>query len=165
VNPVAIAPGTDSAGAIKPYDDPPMAVESESARKKYLLCSNGIVLGSSALEKTNSAHQRAGRFFPSDDYFEVAEIFEQFPTAENDWLEANVREAYGLTDENASDFQKKFNDLCERIDALKLYIVDKSGEQIATTEVKLEDLSTFYRDESERWLHVRFTTPLQKHEQ
>jgi len=46
--------------------------------------------------------------------------------------------------------------LCERIDALKLYVADESGKQIATTELKLEDLSQFYRDESERWLHVRF---------
>jgi hypothetical protein len=132
------------------------AFRDESARGEYLLCSNGKVLGSSSLEKTNSANQRTGRFFPSDDYFEVAEIFGQFPTAENDWLEANVREAYGLTDENASDFRKKFNELCERIDALKLYVADKSGKQIATIEVKLEDLSTFYGDESERWLHVDF---------
>jgi hypothetical protein len=154
-----------NAEVARPRTEMATTFEQDSASGDYLLCSNGKVLGCSALEKTKSAHQRTGRFFPSDDYYEVAEIFEQFPTVENDWLEANVREAYGLTDNDASDFRRKFNDLCERIDALKLYVGDASGKQIATTEVKLEDLSTFYRDESERWLHVRFATPLQNREQ
>jgi len=165
VNPVATAPGIDSAVSPKPHEDGSMAFESTPQTERYLLCSNGKVLGSSALEKTKSTRQRTGRFFPSDDYFEVAEIFEQFPTAENDCLEANVREAYGLKDDDASDFRRKFNELCERIDVLKLYVADESGKPIATTEVRLEDLSTFYRDESERWLHVCFATPLQNREQ
>lgn len=56
----------------------------------------------------------------------------------------------------AHGFRKKFNDSCARIDALKLYVADESGKQLATTELKLEDLSYFYGDESERWLHVDF---------
>jgi len=143
-------------GVINPHPEERTAFRDKSARGEYLLCSNGIVLGSSSLEKTKSTDQRTGRFFPTDDYYEVAEIFEAFPQAENDWLETNVREAYGLTDDDAEDFRRKFNELCERIDALKLYVADESGKQIATTELKLEDLSQFYRDESERWLHVRF---------
>jgi hypothetical protein len=164
VNPVASASGTDSTVAIKPHADSSIAFESHSETEKYLLCSNGMVLGTSALEKTKSAHERRGRFFPSDDYYEVAQIFMQFPQAENDCLEVNVREAYGLTDDDASELRKKFNDLCERIDALKLYVADQSGKQIATKEIRLEDLSYFYREESERWLHVEFETPLQNRE-
>jgi len=141
---------------INPHREERTAFRDEPARGEYLLCSNEKVLGYSALEKTKSEHHRTGRFVPSDDYFEYAEIFAEFPQAENDWLEANVREAYGLTDDNASDFRRKFNELCERIDALNLYVADESGNQIATTELKLEDLSQFYSDESERWLHVHF---------
>ena len=139
------------------HGDSATALETEPEPREFLLCSNGTVLGSSSLEKTKSARQRTGRFFPSDDYYEVAEMFEEFPTAENDWLEANVHEAYGLTYDNVGDVQRKFNELCERIKALKLYVADESGKQIATTEVTLEDLSRFYRDDSERWLLVTFT--------
>jgi hypothetical protein len=156
LHPDAIAPGTDAAVAIKPYDDLSMAFDSDLETPKYFLCSHGTVLGFSALEKTKPEHRRTGRFFPSDDYYEFAEIFQQFPTAENDCLEANVREAYGLKDDDADDLRRKFNELCGRIDALKLYVADESGKQIATTELRLEDLSYFYSDESERWLHVRF---------
>lgn len=164
VDPVPTAPGSDSTATTKPHDDRSMAFETNSTDEKYLLYSNGTVLGFSSLEKTKSQHQRTGRFFPSDDYFEFAEIFEEFPQAENDCLDANVHEAYGLTYDNADVFRKKFNDLCERIDALKLYVVDDQGKQIAVTEVKLEDLSKFYSDESERWLHVDFERPLQNRE-
>lgn len=139
-----------------PRRDVATSFENDAANLQYRLCSNGKVLGYSALEKTTYEHHRSGRFFPSDDYYEVAETFEQFPQAENDCLEANVREAYGLTDDQAPAFRRKFNDLCARIDALKLYVADESGKQLATTEFKLEDLSYFYGDESERWLHVDF---------
>jgi hypothetical protein len=154
---VVTTPGADPAVATKPYDDRSMAFETNSTDEKFLLCTNGTVLGYSSLEKTKSENYRKGRFFPSDDYFEFAEIFEDFPQAENDCMDANVHEAYGLTYDNASEFRNKFNDLCERIDALKLYVVDDSGKQVAVTELKLEDLSKFYGDESERWLHARFT--------
>jgi hypothetical protein len=80
-----------------------MVFESDSLREKYLLCSNGTVLGYSLLEKTIS-DSRSGRFFPSDDYFEFAETFAAFPQAENDCFEANVREAYGLIDDDADEY-------------------------------------------------------------
>ena len=135
-----------------------MVFESDSLREKYLLCSNGTVLGYSLLEKTIS-DSRSGRFFPSDDYFEFAETFAAFPQAENDCFEANVREAYGLIDDDADAYRRVFNELSERIDALHLYVADEAGKPIPTTELRVEDLSQYYRDESERWLHVCFGNP------
>ena len=135
-----------------------MVFESDSLREKYLLCSNGTVLGYSLLEKTIS-DSRSGRFFPSDDYFEFAETFAAFPQAENDCFEANVREAYGLIDDDADEYRRVFNELSERIDALHLYVADEAGKPIPTTELRVEDLSQYYRDESERWLHVCFGNP------
>lgn len=122
----------------------------------YLFCSNEVVLGYSLLEKTRSQNQRSGRFIPSDDYYEVADMFQDFPQAENDCLEANAREAYGLVDDNAGEYRKVFNALSLRIDALKLYLSDDKGGPLNTIEVRLEDLSKYYDDPSERWLHVQF---------
>jgi len=139
-------------------DDQESSSASDSSRPKYLLCSNGNVLGYSLLEKTRSKDERSGRFFPSDDYFEFAGVFGAFPQAENDCFETNVREAYGLVDDDADDIRRVFNELSENVEALKLYVADENGNRIATTEVKIEDLSTFYRDDSERWLHVEFGT-------
>jgi len=142
----------------RPASDPASTVESDPTQQKYLLCSNRIVLGYSLLEKTRAGHERSGRFFPSDDYFEFSEIFAAFPQAENDCLEANVREAYGLTDDKADEYRKLFYDLTERIEALKLYVANETGDPFPATEVKVEDLSRHYGDESERWLRVHFAT-------
>ena len=132
------------------------ALEFKPPPESYLLCSNEVVLGYSLLEKTRSENQRRGRFIPSDDYYEVADIFQDFPQAENDCLEANAREAYGLVDDEASEYRKVFNELSLRIDALKLYLADDQGNPLNTIEVRLEDLSKYYGDQSERWLYVQF---------
>jgi hypothetical protein len=139
---------------VKPHHDP--AITFDPDREKFLLCANEIVLGFSALEKTHSENHRSGRFFPSDDYFEYAEIFEARPQVENDYLEASLREAYGLMDEKADEYRKEFNELSARIDALNLYVADQNRNPIAIAEVRLEDLSRYYGDQRERWLHVDF---------
>jgi len=153
---LSASPTETTKPATRPRLDRKPAIESPLPHRPYRLCSNRIVLGSSALEKTNSANHRSGRFYPSDDYFEVAEIFAAFPQAENDWMETNAREAYGLTEDNASEHRRRFNDLVERIEALELFVADETGKPIPAEEVRLEDLSQHYDDESERWLHVHF---------
>ena len=71
-------------------------------------------------------------------------------------MEANAREAYGLPDDNGGEYRNRFQELSDRIEALELYIADASGQKIETSEVRIEDLSSHYDDESERWLHVSF---------
>lgn len=136
-----------------------LAVEpdSDSERPRFLLYSNQTLLGYSLLEKTRSARQKRGRFHPSDDYFDYSQLFAAFPQAENDCMEVNLREASGLTNDNATELRQTFNELSERIDALKLYVADASGQPIETAEVRVEDLSRHYDDPSERWLHVEFS--------
>ena len=123
-------------------------------RPKYLLFSNGKLLGYSLLERLGPEGKRSGRFHPSEDYFEYADVFAALPQAENDWMEVNAREAYGLTDESAGAYRNRFKELSDRIDAVQLYIEDANGNKIQTSEVRVEDLSRYYEDESERWLHV-----------
>ncbi len=130
--------------------------DSDPDRPKYLLYSNDTVLGYSLLEQTKSANQRKGRFHPSDDYFDYSQTFEAFPQAENDWMELNAREAYGLTDDDAEAYRNRFNELTDKIGALKLYLADANRKRIETTEVRVEDLSHYYDDQRERWLYVTF---------
>jgi len=131
-------------------------IDSDPDRPKFLLYSNETLLGYSLLEHARAGNQRKGRFHPSDDYFDYSAMFEEFPQAENDWMEVNAREAYGLTDENAGEVQKKFDELLAGIEGLKLYLADGDGRAITTVEVRVEDLSRHYDDPSERWLHVEF---------
>jgi hypothetical protein len=128
------------------------------AETKYLLFTNGKLLGYSLLERTGSGGRRRGRFEASEDYFDYLELFAALPQAENDYMEMNAREAYGLPDENAPEYRNKFHELWDLIEALKLSIADANGDLIETSAVRLEDLSRHYGDESERWLHVSFPT-------
>src|SRR6185436_19239506 len=126
---------------------------------KYLLYSNQQLLGYSLLERTRSGGQRRGRFHPGEDYFEYSQIFEEFPEAENDCLEANAREAYEIFDEKNEEYRTRFNELAAQVASLKLYVADESGNKIETSEVRLEDLSRYNNDQTERWLYVTVEQP------
>ena len=76
------------------------------------------------------------------------------PEAENEWMETNAREAYGISDESARTVRSRFNELSTQVAALKLYITNEAGTRVEASEVRLEDLSAYYNDQSERWLHV-----------
>lgn len=129
--------------------------DSESDQQpRYLLYTNGELLGYSLLERVRSGGQRSGRFHPDDNYFAYAPIFEALPQAENDWFEANAREAYGIVETGSNDSGKGFIELSAQVDALKLYLEGEDRARIKTAEVRLEDLSRHYDDETERWLHV-----------
>jgi hypothetical protein len=121
---------------------------------KYLLYTNGKLLGYSMLERARADGKRSGRFHASEDYFEYADIFEAFPQAENDCLEANVQEAYGIFEVENDDYRKKFAQLSAQVDALGLYVEEESGHRLAASEVRLEDLSHKYDDQTERWLYI-----------
>jgi len=121
---------------------------------KFLLYTNGKLLGYSLLERVLSDGKRSGRFHASEDYFEYADIFAAFPQAENDWLEANVQEAYGIFEAENDGYRKKFAQLSAQVDALELYVEAESGNRLEASEVRLEDLSHKYDDQTERWLHV-----------
>jgi hypothetical protein len=121
---------------------------------KFLLYTNRKLLGYSLLERTLSTNESRGRFHPSEDYFEYAEFFASLPAAENEWMEANVQEAYGLTVPEALESRNRFNELLVQLEALGLYIENEDGQPIETVEIKLEDLSRYYGDEAERWLYV-----------
>jgi hypothetical protein len=142
---------------IPPSDTLAAEPDSDSGRPRFLLYSNQTLLGYSLLEKTRSAAQKSGRFHPSDDYFDYASMFAAFPQAENDCMEVNVREGYGLTADDAGEYRKRFAELAEGIEALKLYLADADGREIETAEVRVEDLSRHYDDPAERWLHVEFS--------
>ena len=73
---------------------------------KYLLCTNGKLLGYSLLEREGSDGERKGRFHPSEDYFEYADIFAALPQAENECLEAGVREAYGIPERELTNIER-----------------------------------------------------------
>lgn len=123
-------------------------------RPKYQLYTNGKLLGYSLLERAGSDGQRIGRFHPSEDYFDYAHIFAALPQAENDYFEANAREAYGIVEAGDEEQRKRFNELSAEADTLKFYLEDEAGLRIKTLAVRLEDLSRHYDDETERWLHV-----------
>ena len=121
---------------------------------KYQLYTNGKFLGYSLLERVGSEGRRTGRFHPSENYFDYAHIFAALPQAENDSFEANAREAYGIMEAGDDEYRKRFNELSAEADTLKFYLEDEQGLRIKTLEVRLEDLSRHYDDETERWLHV-----------
>ena len=130
-------------------------VPSEADQQpKYLLYTNGELLGHSLLERARSDGQRSGRFHPSEDYFTYAHIFAALPQAENDCFEASAREAYEIVEAGDDEYRKRFNELSAEVDALQLYLEDEDGLKIKTTELRLEDLSHHFDDETERWLHV-----------
>lgn len=122
---------------------------------KFLLYTNRKLLGYSLLERALSTNERRGRFHPSEDYFEYAEFFAALPAAENEWMEANAQEAYGLKVAGALEVRSRFSELSSSLEALKLYVEDEDGHPIEASEIKLEDLSRHYDDEAERWLYVR----------
>jgi hypothetical protein len=121
---------------------------------KFLLYTNRKLLGYSLLERALSTNERRGRFHPSENYFEYAEFLAALPAAENEWLEANVQEAYGLKVAGALEARSRFSELSSKLEALKLYIENEDGHPIEAVEIKLEDLSRHYDDEAERWLYV-----------
>lgn len=121
---------------------------------KYLLYTNGKLLGYSILERVLSDGKRSGRFHASEEYFEYADILEAFPQAENDCLEANVQEACGIFEEQNDDYRKKFAELSAQVDALELYVEKEGSHRLEVSGVRLEDLSRLYDDHTERWLYV-----------
>lgn len=120
---------------------------------KYLLYSKGKLLGYSLLERARTEGQRSGRFHPSEDYFEYAEIFAAFPDVENECLENSVRAAYGLS-ESDDGARTRFDELSAQIETLALYLQDESKRRLQTADLRLEDLSQKYKDQTERWLYV-----------
>jgi len=129
-------------------------LDVDDERPKFFLYSDQKLLGYSLLERVRSDNQRSGRFHASDDYFEYAEMLTAFVEAENDCLEANVREAYGLFDAENAELQARFAELSSQVNALQLYVADDTGRRLDTSEVRIEDLSKKYDDETERWLYV-----------
>lgn len=125
---------------------------------KFLLYTNRKLLGHSLLERSLSTHERRGRFHPSEDYFEYAEFFAALPAAENECMEANVQEAYGLVVAGALEARGRFSELSTKLKALKLYLENEDGHPIEASEINLEDLSRHYDDEAERWLCVTLNT-------
>jgi hypothetical protein len=123
-------------------------------RPKYLLYTNGKLLGYSRLERNDSKDERYGRFYPDDDYYEYAGIFGEMVTAENEFLEAAIQEASGLEADPDSKIRDKYNELSDRIEALQFYLTDEDGGRIDASRIKLEDRAHYYGDLTERWLYV-----------
>lgn len=123
-------------------------------RPKYQLYTNGTLLGYSLLERKGSEGNLRGRFHPSEDYFEYAPLFVELPEAENEYMETNAREAYGISDERGEITRARFNELSLQVAALDLYLISEAGTRIATSQIKLEDFSEYYKDQGERWLHA-----------
>jgi hypothetical protein len=121
---------------------------------KYLLYTNGKLLGYSLLERSRSDGQRSGRFHPSEDYFEYAHIFEALPQAENDCMEANAQEGYGIFEAGNDGYRTRFAELSGQIAELELYVEAEGGLRIEASKVELQDLSHHYDDQTERWLHI-----------
>jgi hypothetical protein len=148
----------DADGDAQAVDLIPSWIEKENSdsdeRAKYQLYTNGKLLGYSVLERAGSNGQRIGRFHPSENYFDYAHIFAALPQAENDCFEANAREAYGIMEAGDDEQRTRFNELSAEADMLKFYLEDEEGLRIKTLAVRLEDLSRYYDDETERWLHV-----------
>jgi hypothetical protein len=132
----------------------PQSQRENDTAPKFLLYTSRKLLGHSLLERSLSTHERRGRFHPSENYFEYAEFFAALPTAENEWMEANAQEAYGLKVAGAEESRTRFTELMVQLEALRLYVENEDGQPIDAVEVKLEDLSRYYEDEAERWLSV-----------
>ena len=128
----------------------------ESDQPKYLLYTNQQLLGYSLLERVRSGGVVSGRFHASKDYFDYAHIFESIPEAENECFEANAREAYEIYDEKSDEYRTRFRELTAQVAELKLFVTDEAGRRLVTSEVRLEDLSKHYNDQSERWLYVTY---------
>ena len=128
--------------------------EANDDAAKFLLYTHRKLLGYSLLERTLSTRERRGRFHPSENYFEYAELFAALPAAENEYMEASVQEAYGLQVAGALESRNRFNELSAQLEALKLYVENEDGHPIKAVEIRLEDLSRHYDDEAERWLYV-----------
>jgi hypothetical protein len=147
-------PGAEATG----IDLDPMWIEKADSdsdeQPKHQLYTQGKLLGYSLLERKRSEGNLSGRFHPSEDYFEYAPLFVELPEAENEWMETNAREAYGISDERRDLTRARFNELSAQVAGLDLYLMSEAGTRIETSEIKLEDLSAYYKDESERWLHV-----------
>jgi hypothetical protein len=131
----------------------PENLESDQ-QPRYLLYTNQELLGYSLLERVRSGGQMSGRFHASEDYVDYAHIFEALPEAENEWFEANAREAYEIYDEKSDEYRTRFRELTEQVAELRLFVTDEAGRRLVTSEVRLEDLSRHYNDQSERWLYV-----------
>jgi len=128
---------------------------SESVQQpRYLLYTNQQLLGYSLLERVRSGGQMSGRFHASEDYVDYAHIFAALPEAENECFEANAREAYEIYDEKSDEYRTRFTELTAQVAELKLFVRDEAGRRLVTSEVRLEDLSKHYNDQSERWLYV-----------
>jgi hypothetical protein len=123
-------------------------------RPKYQLYSKGKLLGYSLLERNRSEANLSGRFYPSEDYLEYAPLFVELPEAENEFMETNAREAYGISDERSEITRARFNELSAQLAELDLYLMSEAGSRIETSEIRLEDFSDYYKDQSERWLHA-----------
>jgi hypothetical protein len=123
---------------------------------KYLLYTDGKLLGYSLLEREGSHGQRSGRFHPSEDYFDYSEVLAALPQAENDCFEANAEEGYGIFNPGNEDYRTRFAQLSGQVDRLKLYVETESGRRIMTSKVELQDLSRHYDDQTERWLVINF---------
>ena len=123
---------------------------------KYLLYTGEKLLGYSLLERARSNGERSGRFHPSEEYFEYAQIFAALPLAENDCLEANCQEGYGIFERENDGYRARFALLSAQVDALELYVEEEGGHRIEASEIRLEDLSHDYDDETERWLYVTY---------
>ena len=130
--------------------------DGDDERPKFFVYSDQKLLGYSLLERSRSDNERSGRFHASEDYFEYSETLVAFVEAENDFMEANVREAYGLFDQENAELRARFDELSTRINALQLYVADDAGARLDTSEVRIEDLSKKYNDQAERWLFVNF---------
>ena len=128
--------------------------EANDDAAKFLLYTHRKLLGYSLLERTLSTRERRGRFHPSENYFEYAELFAALPAAENEYMEASVQEAYGLQVAGALESRNRINELSAQLEALKLYVENEDGHPIKAVEIRLEDLSRHYDDEAERWLYV-----------
>ncbi len=126
---------------------------------RYLLYTAGVLLGYSLLEQTRSDGERRGRFHASENYFEYADLFGSLTETENERLEANVQEAYGIPAVGINEIRSRFEDLSAQANALKLYVESEDGDKIEATEITLEDLSRYYHDDSERWLSVVLAKP------
>ena len=130
------------------------SLDSEDLRPKYLLYTSKVLLGYSLLERARSGGERSGRFHPSEDYFEYAEIFDSLPEAETDCFEAVAEEAYGIVNDRSEEYRTRFKELSAQVDALQLYVENEAGHPIEATEIRLEDLSRRYGDQTERWLYI-----------
>ena len=125
------------------------------AQPKYLLYTGEELLGYSLLERARSQDQPSGRFHPSEDYFTYATLFENLSEAENDCMEANAREAYEIGEAGDDQYRTKFNELSAQANALELHVRNEDGLKIEAVEVRLDDLSRYYNDQTERWLSLR----------